>query len=877
MRMFSLTVVLWGLYLSGLCAQGPTAPAPGPQEPRYYGRTFDELKILAEDNDPQARTLAAKALRYAGEPAIPILIKLLWDEDDCTRSCAIDSLGKIGREANTMPKAIIGLLYHQDENIRRSGLKIMGRMGPKAKTAVPALVELLGSKDSTVRDTSTWVLSEIGMIPETTQAIPALIKLIKDKETVGRIPIGRALARLQPPSAPFLTDLLQDNDKQVRLAAVNGLLQYDLESEKAISVLVGLLDDQEVGGQASSWLDDIGPNAKVDMSAVKKFAADENQKVRIRAINVLKKMGAEAVSTLAELTHDADAEVRDEAAKGLGYIGPAAVPTLIELLRDKEAKNRKNAAIALRDVAPAAKTAIPALVELWKDENPNVHKAVFEALNRIGLKQVIDRPDFKELMQSEDFVQRSAAISAWSALGADAIPKLIELLKDKEPKIRFSAVEALLRIDPKSKAVLSALLEFLRSDDADVRAKAANLLARSDSNTKVVIPAISELLVDKDRKVLLAAVVALHRMETEAKAYVPALTNLLQDNDPRVRGMAAELLVHIDPDAKNLIPTLIELLQHDAQRSWAAIALGKLGPKAEPAIPELVKLVGQMQTNFPTYVGDPERALGQIGQASISAVMPLLQSKDIDVRCGAVQALGQISRQSKVKVPILAELLADNDIRIRLAAASALARSGVEASKATPVLIAMLYDPDEKIVEMAAEVLGELGSEAKTAVPTLAFLLRDADHYHIAMSTLIKLDIEAVPAVMELLQDQEESVVVRASKTLGDIGPAAKAATVKLTELLDRKEWKDWGVRLTVAEALGKIDPGSLQAFNTIIESLQDKEKYVRMAAIEEGLRRMEPPPKSTITAFTELLHFNDPNVRQAAENALKVMQRSKQ
>ena len=75
------------------------------------------------------------------------------------------------------------------------------------------------------------------------------------------------------------------------------------------------------------------------------------------------------------------------AAGALGQIGTEAktvVPALTELLKDDSESVRRVVVSALGKFGPEAKTAIPALTKTLRDADENVRKAAKEALQKIG-------------------------------------------------------------------------------------------------------------------------------------------------------------------------------------------------------------------------------------------------------------------------------------------------------------------------------------------------------------------------------------------------------------------------------------------------------------------------------------------------------------
>ena len=98
-------------------------------------------------------------------------------------------------------------------------------------------------------------------------------------------------------------------------------------------------------------------------------------------------------------------------------IGPAAVPALIQLLQDPNPEVRAHAAVALNWIGPGARDAVPALVRALQDDRRRVRQGAAFALFRIG-------PDAK-----------------------DAVPVLIKALQDEDPEVRRVAGLALQSVD----------------------------------------------------------------------------------------------------------------------------------------------------------------------------------------------------------------------------------------------------------------------------------------------------------------------------------------------------------------------------------------------------------------------------------------------
>jgi HEAT repeat protein len=214
---------------------------------------------------------------------------------------------------------------------------------------------------------------------------------------------------LQPAKGRALSELqteLKDEDAAVRLRAVNELGYMGANAEDAIDDLAFLL-------------------------------RDEKEPVRTNAAYALGAIGSRAVPILAEALGDEAEETRLVAAHGLAQAGAVAAPTLLTALQSNEEPARGFAAFALGDMgAQAGDSAVAAVAALADDPSEWVRRNVTEALGR---------------MSSGD---ADAAVSA-----------LCQLLKDEDGQTRYEAAYALARLGEKAAAAVPVLAEALYDTD----------------------------------------------------------------------------------------------------------------------------------------------------------------------------------------------------------------------------------------------------------------------------------------------------------------------------------------------------------------------------------------------------------------------------
>ena len=125
----------------------------------------------------------------------------------------------------------------------------------------------------------------------------------------------------------------------------------------------------------------------------------------------------------------------------------------------------KNLPGALNNIGPDAKEAVPALIEALKDEDKTARQNAAEALGNMG-------PDAK-----------------------DAVPTLIETLKDKYGAVRRAAADALGSIGPDAEEAVPALIEALKNKDGTVHRAAASALGSIGPDA---VPELIEALKNDD-------------------------------------------------------------------------------------------------------------------------------------------------------------------------------------------------------------------------------------------------------------------------------------------------------------------------------------------------------------------------------------------
>jgi HEAT repeat protein len=586
-----------GLLLAvGLALHRP-CPAQQKKEPVYEGKNVSQWIELLKSPDANQREKAAHALTTFGhqaKAAVPALAEALKDSETYVRQRVVFALGRIGRDANPAVPALVEVLRNdKEEFVRVTAAYALGRIGLEARTvpdlleackgvaglnaraalrqigpgaegkaAVPALIKALGDEKWSVRAIAAECLGRLG--PDAGAAVPALLKLLKDEHSEVRGDAAEAVGRIGGGAEPAaaiaaLRELLLREDRFTGIHCAWALTEL---GEPGIAALIEALDSGKTQARRDVVivLQDVGPAGKSAVPALIKALEHEDARIRSPAAYSLGRMGPAAKAAVPALTrtlHDSDSHVRINAADALRRIdnSAAGIPALIEVCKDPSPSNRCTATMVLGDFGPAAKDAVPALLELLKDSDP--------------------------------YLPPYAAFSLWQIAKHDrAIPVLIEKARGSEngPDSEFLG-----QIGPEAKAAVSALTKAAADKDAFRAGRAIEALGKIGAEAKSALPVIRPFLKTDDlRKV--AAAMALWQLERSPEA-IPMLIQALHshkyfDEDTEgthgdlVRWRAADALRDIGPDAKAAIPALRAALYDEDMtvRRAAAAAIQRIDP-----------------------------------------------------------------------------------------------------------------------------------------------------------------------------------------------------------------------------------------------------------------------------------------------------------
>jgi HEAT repeat protein len=909
--------------------------------------------------DQMARFLAehgAKVVRAGVEALLP----RIESEDPNERVQALERFKTLTEREPAEIRPARAVLLNRAEGPaqfeRMLALRLLVQSGQVEGDRMRLILEKgLNDEDPSIRVEAADGLSILWGSAETPMPglVPVLLKLADDAHPTYRVRAFEALERLGPEvegSLPRLLAHRDDPDPDVRAQVAEGLLRMGHEGRLAAVPMIarGVV---EVSG-SWSWPDRWS-----------------------RMFAKLQPSEAEALASLLVKRLDTQSSVLHRLVLALQELGPAAkpaVPALAALLGTASGFNTDQIVDVLAQLGPGAVEAgSERLVRRLDDPKPEVRVRAARLLLKLdprpggaggrAIASMLDDPS-----------TRTLAVTALGDLRQpvpEARPKLIEMLDDPDLSVRVQAARTLLLMGPEDASAAQRTLVPMLDDPraSSSRALIARTLAESgEEGMAAALPVLIEMLRSKDPRERSQAVQALDCPSIRgASEAVPALVEMLDEpGNHYVRGRAASALSYIGPEAKPALPDiarvfltepmvpgyssfisalarfgpdglppLVDALA-DAEgyaRRTIPLAIGRLGPSAEPAIPALVRIATGRDESETAEV---RRALLQIGPRAVSALVKALDDDNPAARRRAALVLEEFGPSAKPAASALIAHLNDPDPDARIAAASALLMADRDADAPLPVLASGLSQGSPDAQETAARALSkarplpeEYAEALEDAVADGAGLTRvfaaealglmsGEDHGRLdrAVSVLVRSMAEpplqsatidalehlgptaeaAIPSLADYLRSgTDTNDLIRAAYAIAAIGQAdsvdvlddlfdeidprfrpllieaiAQTGPQAPKALVQQLEHDDPAVRSMVVRHLGLKARGGAKVREPIVEALRDPAVEVRIAAVQ-ALGHLDRRAKDLAPRLAGLLDEPDPTLRAEAAIAL--------
>jgi HEAT repeats len=254
---------------------------------------------------------------------------------------------------------------------------------------------------------------------------------------------------------------------------------------------------------------------------------------------------------------------------------------------------------ALRRVLPAPRSPLVDAVNVFVVVGPSAFPQAMKALHH------------KLDVLREDAVSSLRFFRMSPEQLAEAVPALAAALHDPNPLVRLQAISTLAKLGPAAAPAVPALIVAL-DERVAVRVAFAPQGALGTDGSKLGLQIIP--LINWDPRE--TAIDTLSKIGPAAGSAVPALKRLLQEQDSYLRGRVGIALWRITADADVSLPPLLQAMEEPsviwANLDWIGV-LGEMGPRAESAVPLLMRLAASRDKSAPNALSalkkiDPDAA-----------------------------------------------------------------------------------------------------------------------------------------------------------------------------------------------------------------------------------------------------------------------------
>ncbi|MBM3235859.1 HEAT repeat domain-containing protein [Candidatus Poribacteria bacterium] len=352
-------------------------------------RSFAEL----HNEDVRIRRRALWTLMIHGTDSITELLKATDDEDKVVRWFALEAIranivpllqeteffpknhvlepfasleGKLREGSVSMEK----LITDEDEYVRQAALDLFSEIGERG---IARLLQLVMKDDaSKPKQEAFWTLRD-WVEAQGEAGIETLMQFVHSNDTALRSAALLVMGKIGHLAAPKLIELLSDADENIRIDALNALLEM---GEGAVPFLKEAVESKQ---EPAYML------AQRALNGFERLRMNKDLRILLPSLRIARliAMGEELVlPMLNQQLKTPDKKTRFFAAKALSYIGQAAVPIFIDSLSSSDANIRRRACEALRDIsAPEARDT---LKKALTDVDVKVRQNAVRALARIG-------------------------------------------------------------------------------------------------------------------------------------------------------------------------------------------------------------------------------------------------------------------------------------------------------------------------------------------------------------------------------------------------------------------------------------------------------------------------------------------------------------
>ena len=416
---------------------------------------------------------------------------------------------------------------------------------------------------------------------------------------------------------------LENDDSLIAAPAAEGLCRFWPDSAEALVARAGKIDAVRKV-LAYRLIHDknelIGPATAGDVASGERLMNGEASK------EILAKLGTLVANDLVSALESTDSRISEPARQcAQRLVATPLAPAVAEALRTAINVNDEHLRHRVTELIVAVgKLGVPALIEGTRSKDPEVLMAAVEALARRDPESA-DGPE-----GAYDRWPRRFPENTW-------------------PVTRGTALTWATKISIPPEGLVDRLVEVISQPAsklgwyADQRILAIQALGHFAADPKVVVPVLQGSLNDEDNNIRFAAIEALQTYGAEAKPAIDNLAVLTTSEDPKIRTAAAKTLLNLGSEGRHAIaPFYLKEFDRRMKTHRDLIdvvrQIAELGPEAQPAVDNLVRLLSNDDNNLRIEVVCVLGQLGPGGKPAIPALTRMVDNKNGEIRAAAVDA-----------------------------------------------------------------------------------------------------------------------------------------------------------------------------------------------------------------------------------------------
>ncbi|HET6282562.1 MAG TPA: HEAT repeat domain-containing protein [Polyangia bacterium] len=427
-----------------------------------------DLMPMLQDNDPQVRGAAARALARRGAPeAIDAATRWIGSAAPADRPLGLEVLREADALSAAARRAVERSLADNDAAVRLLAIDALAR-----HDLAPSYASIAAALDDEHREIRLRAVRLLQRLHDP-RAPMVLLGRLSDADRQVRVEAIQALGALGDARAvPALTRELMEGSDDLRIAAIGALGRLKVAS--VVSLLAPLARRRPV--------DDIGRQAQLALGEIATPPALAILLERLRDPPIsdqtregLRRAGPQAVAPLCAELSNGGAGSAGVAAALLGEIGDRrATAALADLVQRRGAATGAalTALAALKDP-----TAVVALIHATGDPSPEIRRLGYQAMLAIGDHRA--QVSLSRGLNDPDSAVRQSALLLAARLGARSVAAtVVARLGDGDEAVRRAATTALIALDIRvpeaATTTVAALLAALRLVGAATGARASS-------------------------------------------------------------------------------------------------------------------------------------------------------------------------------------------------------------------------------------------------------------------------------------------------------------------------------------------------------------------------------------------------------------------